>query len=240
MIWSMRTVALRHGARTTSAGAEAGGTAPGEAGPGSTSGKLRNRRIESERGLGVTDAVLLAMLALSAAALALAPLAVADDYSWLAHTTSESAGQGTSGAWLARSGFVLFGLAVGAIAYRRRASWGAAATAAQTAFAILLLMAADFSSRTWDPAASFDQTEDALHSVAATAMGFAFVIAVLLVLARRTRLDWRRSLDLVAIAAATLLPLAMLAWPDVDGLVQRGMFAIAYIWYGTAIRPESD
>ncbi|HET9901772.1 MAG TPA: hypothetical protein VFR46_12025 [Actinomycetes bacterium] len=49
-------------------------------------------------------------LALSAIALGAAPALMPDDYSWIGHTTSESAAQGVSGAWLARLGFLLFGL----------------------------------------------------------------------------------------------------------------------------------
>jgi hypothetical protein len=34
------------------------------------------------------------------------------DYSWVSNTTSESAAQGVQGAWMARLGFVLFGMSV--------------------------------------------------------------------------------------------------------------------------------
>jgi hypothetical protein len=35
-----------------------------------------------------------------------------ESYDWIEHTTSESAAQGVEGAWLARLGFLSFGLAV--------------------------------------------------------------------------------------------------------------------------------
>jgi hypothetical protein len=66
----------------------------------------------------------LACLAASAAALAVAPILMPTSYSWVAHTTSESAAQGVPGAWLARLGFVTFGFAVLAVAGLARHLWG--------------------------------------------------------------------------------------------------------------------
>ncbi|MGD2177628.1 MAG: hypothetical protein PVG71_07380 [Anaerolineae bacterium] len=39
-------------------------------------------------------------------------------------------------------------------------------------------------------------------------------------------------MDLVAIVTYIAIPPAMGVFPKWDGLLQRGMFAIAYIWYG--------
>ena len=41
-----------------------------------------------------------------------------------------------------------------------------------------------------------------------------------------------RVADLVAVGAAIFVPLAMSFLPDWDGLLQRLMFAVAYLWYG--------
>jgi hypothetical protein len=93
--------------------------------------------------------------------------------------------------------------------------------------------AAAFSHRPWQPGRDFDSTEDLLHSVAATGMGFAFaagVVATAVVAARRG--DRRRTaLDVVAVVASLVLPLAMGVLPQVDGVLQRLMFAVAYAWY---------
>jgi hypothetical protein len=171
-----------------------------------------------------------ACLALSALALALAPTLMPEDYSWIAHTTSESAAQGISGAWLARGGFILFGIAVLALSTQFR-GWPPAARFAHAAFGICMLAAATLSSRPWIEAAPYDATEDLLHSIAATAMGFAFAIGV----AATAVHIWRRRramrpLDAIAIIASVALPLAMVA-TDAAGLLQRAMFLIAYAWY---------
>jgi hypothetical protein len=47
------------------------------------------------------------------------------------------------------------------------------------------------------------------------------------------RRGWaERVLDVIAVLAAVANPLAMNALPAWTGLLQRGMFAVAYAWYG--------
>ena len=60
----------------------------------------------------LTSVIILLLLLSSVLSLFIAQLIMPDSYSWIAHTTSESAGQGVEGAWLARLGFITFGLAV--------------------------------------------------------------------------------------------------------------------------------
>jgi hypothetical protein len=180
-------------------------------------------------------AVLLGLGA-SAVALALAPVLMPEDYSWVANTTSESAAQGLDGAWLGRLGLWLFGLAVLLAARVLATSWGAVATWLHVTFGVLLTASAVFSTRSWRTGAAFDRTEDALHSVAATAMGFAFafgVVAVLVGLGGQRPL--LRAAGVVAVAASVVLPLGMALWPDAAGVLQRAMFAVAYLWYAIEV-----
>jgi Protein of unknown function (DUF998) len=172
----------------------------------------------------------LAGLALSALALAAAPLAMPEGYSWVSQTTSESAAQATPGAWVARLGFVLFGLAVLALLPGSAARWGRVGAVLHAAFGAFMVAAAVFSNRAWQEGVAWSRTEDMLHSIAASAMGIAFAAGVVAVavVARRIRV-----LDVVAVAASVLLPLGMTALPAVDGVLQRSMFAVAYAWYAT-------
>lgn len=161
----------------------------------------------------------------------MAPLVLDESYSWIEHTTSEAAGQGVRGAWLARAGFLLFGLAVLWLAHCCAARWRRFSMSMHVVFGACLAGVAAFSLRSWDETMPYDRTEDALHSVAATVMGFAFalgVVSVSWVWGRRPRL---RALDAAAIAASVVLPLAMLAMTEQAGALQRAMFAIAYAWY---------
>jgi predicted cobalt transporter CbtA len=92
---------------------------------------------------------------------------------------------------------------------------------------------AAYSAKPWMPDAGFDATEDLLHSVAATVMGFAFAfgVAAVAIQLRTTGTGWRL-LDGLAVAASVVLPLGMSTFGEADGVLQRMMFGIAYVWYG--------
>jgi len=175
----------------------------------------------------------LALLLGSAGALALAPLLMPDSYDWVEHTTSESGAQAVDGAWLARLGLLLFGLAVLAVAAGAAARWGPRPSALHRVFGVGMIAAAAFASRSWEEGAPYDSTEDVLHSTAATVIGFSFVFGVLaVVVTRREAGESLRVFDVVAIAAAAALPVANVVDDSVAGLLQRIMFTIAYVWYG--------
>jgi hypothetical protein len=177
--------------------------------------------------------VVLCGLGASVLGLAVAPLVVPADYSWIAQTTSEAAAQGVDGAWLARLGFLLFGLAVVVLASGAVRRWGAVGVALHGAFGALMAAAAAFSHRPWRPGADFVRFEDLLHSVVASAMGVAFAAGVVTTAIVATRGGYRavRLLDVTAVAASVILPVGMTLLPHLDGVLQRAMFAVAYAWY---------
>ncbi len=185
----------------------------------------RNRRSS---GLGV-----LLLLALSVVALLCAPLLMPEGYSWITHTTSESAAQGIQGAWLARLGFLAFGLAVIWLSAAFDRTWARGVVWLHLSFGVFMVATAVFSRRPWVDGVPFDPVGDALHSFTATAMGFTFALGVLLrLLQRRTSDRLGRVLDVTALLSAPVIPLLMLYQPDVVGLLQRLMFFVAYAWYG--------
>jgi len=173
------------------------------------------------------------MLVLSGTSLLVAPLLMPEGYSWVSHTTSESAAQCINSAWLARLGFLLFGLAVIWLAAINNLTWARGAVWLHKSFGVFMTATAAFSHKPWVADAAFDSVEDVLHSFTATAMGFSFVFAVLLRLVQREKQEHvGRILDIIAIIAATGIPILMFYQPMLDGLFQRFMFLIAYIWYG--------
>jgi hypothetical protein len=175
-------------------------------------------------------------LTISLIALGIAPAFMPNSYSWVTHTTSESAAQGVEFAWIARLGFVAFGGAVALISITTWRIWNPLARIAHAVFGMLMVATAIFSHRPWDPGVPFNQTEDLLHSIAATGMGFAFAIGVVAVmLSRRKASGYLRMLNVLALVASVAIPLAMLNLPEYHGLFQRGMFLIAYVWYGTGL-----
>ena len=96
---------------------------------------------------------------------------------------------------------------------------------------------AAFSHRPWLEGIPYDPVEDFLHSLTATMMGFAFAIGVMVRLIQRRQSHERGVVfDLVAVAAATIIPLLMVSYPSIDGILQRCMFLIAYLWYSNEAR----
>lgn len=171
-------------------------------------------------------------LALSALALAIAPLFLPETFSAIANTTSESAAQGVEWAWIARIGLATFGLSVLGFTRLPGMTENPIRRWCFDAFGSLLILSAIASTRSWIPGAVFDPSEDWVHSFAATAMGFAFAFGVVATVLGRGQVVGRLRLhDLLAVAASVLIPLGMLALPEVDGLLQRLMFAIAFVWF---------
>ena len=155
-----------------------------------------------------------------------------ENYSWLSNAISESAAQGIRGAWLARLGFVVYGLAVIWLTVALYGKWSVGARYCHLFFGIFMMSAAAFSIRPWDAGAVFDQREDFMHSFAATAMGFAYTFGVLVVFFQRDKQEIAsRVFDLIAAAVATLFPLLMLSLPEFHGMIQRLMFLVSYVWY---------
>ena len=175
-----------------------------------------------------TQVAIIGAFLASIGCLLLAPWVLPDEYSAVIHTVSESAAQGTDGAWLGRTGIFLFGLGVFWLSASKR-TWALSARVVHGAFGVLMIAAAVYSHRPLLEGVDYDRFEDTLHSIAATAMGFAFAIGVLIVGWRRVS-GWK-VIDFVAIGASVVIPVAMMSLTGWDGLLQRGMFAIAYLWY---------
>ncbi len=174
------------------------------------------------------------LLVASLVALGLAPLAMPESYDWVEYGTSESGAQGVNGAWVARAGFILFGLAVLWLARIRAPVWKPAGTILHLAFGISMFGVAAYSTRSWEEGASFVASEDLLHSVFATIMGFGFVGGVFAVMVARRLPSTRQALpDLAAIVVTSSIPLTMSS--DVWGILQRLMFVTAALWYGREV-----
>ena len=173
-------------------------------------------------------------MCLSVVALLAAPALMPEGYSWLTHTTSESAAQGLEGAWVARTGFVMLGFAVLWLVAAAFRTWSRGATWMHLTFGVMMIGTAVYSHRPFIAGVPFDPIEDWLHSFTATLMGFAFSLGVYFRLLQRRRVDRKLLvLDLAALISAIGIPLLMMNYPGLSGLVQRVMFLVAYLWYST-------
>lgn len=175
----------------------------------------------------------LPLLLASAALVVVAAWAMPESYSWRSLSVSESAAQGQRHGWIARLAFLGFGAAVLLVALCMRGCWPRLTYWAHLAFAAAMAGAAAFSHAPWQPGVPTDLTEDLLHSVFATGMGFAFCAGVVArCLQRGPRAVLGRSLDVAALLVATTLPLLLASASASAGLAQRVMFAVAYLWFG--------
>ncbi len=152
-----------------------------------------------------------------------------NNFNWIEHTTSQQAGQLVAGAWIMRLGFVGFGLGIlfDATSRLRAAEWQ---NSLFWFFGLSMVLVAVFSHRPIDASLAYDMSDDWLHSLFATAMGFAFGFGV------AWRMYHMRSrlpliLSAVAAAASIILPLAMWQLPNYAGLLQRLMFLISFVWF---------
>ena len=172
------------------------------------------------------------------AAMVLAPLFSHPDYSSISHTTSELAGQNMPNAWIMRAGFALYGLAALAAALGRLRD-APLLHLPVALFGLGLIGAAIWSAMPIDPALGGDLTEDTLHSVCASGLGFAFAAATAarLFLPGGRVTDW---LSWAGLVASVALPLAMIQWPEFDGAIQRVLFGLSALWlwrcYGSSAR----
>ena len=184
------------------------------------------RSLPGLAGLGV-----IALLIGALVAFGLAPTLLPDSYSWTEHGVSESAAQGIDGAWLARMGFISYGLAVLWLVGLRRSDWGPLATVLHLGFGVCMFGVAAFSAKPWEDNVAFVESEDFLHGVFASVMGFGFVAGVVtLIVVRRNRSIRAAVPDWVALVVTATVPLAMSA--SIWGVLQRAMFITAAAWYG--------
>lgn len=174
----------------------------------------------------------LVFLLVSAVLFLLAPLAMPADYSWVANSISESGSQGLTGAWVTRLGFLSFGLGVILVAITRWGVWRSAAGWLLSAFGFLMLTVAAFSTKQWNPEASFNELESNLHSISATVMGFCYGVGVLLVIVLEKQAALSvKLLGWAAVVTSIAMPILAGVIPEFGGVFQRIMFAVAIAWF---------
>ncbi|MDH3498902.1 MAG: DUF998 domain-containing protein [Acidimicrobiia bacterium] len=173
------------------------------------------------------------MLIGSAACVAIAPVLMPESYSIVEHAVSASAGQGVENAWVTRVGFLLIGFGVLTLAAIAGREWGPWGRSMHRVYGVSMMAAAAFAHQPWEDV-PFVEFEDFLHSIAASAVGFGFTVGVLFVALRRGRdtglLRW---FDGIAVIAALVIPITMFNVAGIEGAVQRVLFLVGYLWYGT-------
>lgn len=166
-------------------------------------------------------------LVLSALMLAAAPLAVADSYSVIEDTLSESGGQGVDGAWVLRAGVLVAAVSVLLMTSLVPSPWPRRARAFLRIYGFALVCLAVFQESAWD-GRSADLFVAKLHTVSGVVAAVSFILGVFVVSLSR-RHPGGRIFDWVVIIAVALVPQIMLLTGG-DGLLQRTMVALGYAW----------
>lgn len=197
--------------------------------------------VEERRVQRLIPTAALALLGVSAICVTLAPLLMPDSYSIVERSISESAAQRVEGVWLARTGLMLFGIAVLTLASGTGRRWGLWARVVHRGYGVAIISSAVYAHKPWEDV-PYDEFEDTLHTIASFAVGLTFVVGVLLVsTARRQPSPQVRAFDGLAVVASVIIPMVMFNLTGYAGAVQRIMFVIAYLWYGMeawrSIRP---
>lgn len=177
--------------------------------------------------------VVLVLLACSVVCLAAAPLLMPDSYSVVENAVSESAAQGVEGAWLARFGFLFLGFGVLLLANLADSRWGPWGRIAFRAYGVAMICNAAFSHMPWEDV-PYDAFEDSLHSISAFITGMSFIAGVLIVTFRRgPGHRVAHAYDVFALLAAIGISILMGNVETIAGLVQRMLFAIAFVWFAS-------
>lgn len=169
-----------------------------------------------------------ATLVLGLLMLATAPLFVADTYSIVTQTLSESGGQGVDGAWVFRTGVLITSLAVSVLSTRAEPLWGRQGAFWLRMYALGLVFLAVFPESPWY-GDDYNAAVAGLHTVSGVLAAAAFILGVAAVSSRRNGPLRTKIFDWLAMATVGLIPQIMLL-VDFGGLLQRSMVLLGYVW----------
>lgn len=165
----------------------------------------------------------------------LLPLFSFEGYSWRMHTTSHLGAQGSPHAWIMNLVFVLLGIRAVQVTRVSPVPW-------VRVFGILfggsLLLTGVFRHAPLAGGVPVDTLQDAMHSVFATATGFAF--ALLAFAHGVVNRGPQRTAAFLLVCIAALVPLLMMRFPLGMGISQRIMFLCAFSWLFLFFRPASS
>ncbi|MGB7861311.1 MAG: DUF998 domain-containing protein [Acidimicrobiia bacterium] len=186
---------------------------------------LRNRRLSAYGLISLSRGALVVSMMM----LAVAPWFVPDTYSVVAHTLSESGGQGVDGAWVFRLGLIFAASAVVTITSTARAVWSPTARWWMNTYAFGVVLLAIFPESPFDPG-PYNEMVQTLHTASGAIAAIAFILGIATVsISRPHRETWTRAFDWIVIAAVAVIPQVMLV-VTYPGALQRAMVFLGYVW----------
>lgn len=167
-----------------------------------------------------------------AAAVLLAPLYAAAGYHWTQHLISQLAAQQAPHHEIMSMAFIVLGVGALWSAVKRWRKCGERRAWAFAGFGLFIAGAGVFAHRPMDPGLPFDafahQLHGAMAALSCTCLSIGFALDAIV---ERGKIRRIRSATLAALCLA--MPLAMLAWSQVQGAIQRAMYALvlAALWF---------
>lgn len=169
-----------------------------------------------------------AALVLALVIIWIAPLWMPAGYSPIRHSISESAAQHLRHAWAVRTALIVAAFGAIAVVTGMTHRWTRFEVACGLVFGIAFVFVAIFPHRPWLDGVPISERDDALHSAAANVVGLAIVaLLASVVWRRRSRTPWW---DGLVLAVVVVVPLVMMMAPDYEGIMQRSMFSLAFVW----------
>ncbi len=164
------------------------------------------------------------LLLFSAAVLA-GPWYTVDGYSVVRNVVSELGAQHTPNNLIMVSGFLALGIGLVADGLRNFQRMAIPFMA----FGAFMGLAGFFAHKPLDPNVPFTEAAHAAHSVLASLAGISVTVGLIWYGVRAGR-SWRRTASLALAVLCVALPLAMLAFPGYQGLIQRVMYLLIFAW----------
>ena len=157
------------------------------------------------------------------------------EYSALHNLISELAAQNTPRNWLMASAFMALGAGIVIDGWRKQARhlWPF------IAFGMLMALAGLFGHRPLSPTTQFVGWVHEAHSALATGAGISITLGFLWQSVRQQARRQRLVSALMAFVCV-IFPLAMLWWPDWQGITQRAMYCMVFLWLWLRYPEKTD
>lgn len=158
------------------------------------------------------------------------------EYNWMQNTVSDLAAQGLKYQWIMQTGFIGFGvlLNIGFVQKFIATQKVSYPDLLIMLYGLAILLSGFFSTEPFIQGVSYSVQESSLHSLFATAAGFAFTIGIFyrLVTASTLGEKWLHAVFFLLVMGTSLLfglsENGLL--PIAKGIIQRSLYLVSFIW----------
>ncbi len=164
-------------------------------------------------------------IALFAATALAGPWYTVEGYSAARNLISQLGAQHTQNSLIMVAGFLALGIGIVADGIRRFS----APVLPFIAFGFFMALAGLLAHKPLSPAAAYSETAHQAHSALATLAGISITVGLLWQAVLVSTFGMRAIIITLAVLCLAL-PLSMLAYPELQGLIQRFMYLLLFVW----------